>query len=121
MKKLLLSLSLVLGLFAVAPIGIHAEECHDHEVYVSVYGEEETVITPRAQICLDCGKGTLVAKKTYGQWIAEDDIKCTHYPHGTDTPYHRSVTTNYKCNYCGKGTNPALTTERKIECHGYYA
>ena len=63
MKKLLLSLSLVLGLFAVAPIGIHAEECHDHEVYVSVYGEEETVITPRAQICLDCGKGTLVAKK----------------------------------------------------------
>ena len=120
MKKLLLSLSLVLGLFAVAPIGIHAEECHDHEVYVSVYGEEETVIMPRAQICLDCGLGILTPTTTYSKWESGGEQKCIHYPYGTDKILVREVRTKYTCNRCGMGTDPIYTTETKYECHGYY-
>lgn len=122
MKKLLLSLSLVLGLFAVAPIGIHAEECHDHEVYVSVYGEEETVITPRAQICLDCGKGTLtIQKTTYGLWEVIESFSCTHYPYGDDIRYRRPVTKQLVCNYCKRGIDLSTTYEYKVTCYGHYA
>ena len=116
MKKLLLSLSLVLGLFAVAPIGIHAEECHDHEVYVSVYGEE-TVITPRTQICLDCGKGILYPSTVYGNWVVSEIRSCSHYTTGEDVVYKRPIITSYTCNVCKANSN-VMSSQTKIECFG---
>lgn len=75
-------------------------------------------IVPYARTC-QCGNGTLQYYSTsYGEWLANGEVKCPDHPYGTDKVYKRNVYTTYKCNYCGRGRTTTNTYSRR-DCHGY--
>lgn len=77
--------------------------------------------TLRGALCLDCGYGQMVMK--YGDWVSQGygEVKCSHYPYGTDKVRYESREIGSQCNYCGVYLKQS--TQRRtvfIECHGYH-
>ena len=76
-------------------------------------------IATYGMVC-SCGKGTYQYSyrdnPPYGE--THYDIKCTHHKYGTDFVETRTVTTTYKCNYCGQ-VRKDKQTQKKVTCKGY--
>lgn len=77
--------------------------------------------TLRGALCLDCGYGQMVMK--YGDWqnTGYGQVRCTHYPYGTDKVRYQERIIGSQCNYCGSYLK-SRTEKRTIflECHGYH-
>lgn len=76
--------------------------------------------TLRGALCLNCGYGQMVMK--YGDWqnTGYGQVRCTHYPYGTDKVRYQERIIGSQCNYCGSYLKSR--TEKRIiflECHGY--
>lgn len=76
--------------------------------------------TLRGALCLNCGYGQMVMK--YGDWqnTGYGQVRCTHYPYGTDKVRYQERIIGSQCNYCGSYLK-SRTEKRTIflECHGY--
>ena len=77
---------------------------------------------PRAQMCGNCGKGTLntVRVKTYETGPVSQ--KCIHgYPYGDYLVYKKYTTYQYKCSNCSyKSSTWDQASGTRTVCHGHY-
>ena len=64
--------------------------------------EAETSVQRRADLCPDCGNGTMVIYK-YGNWSAWKTISisaCVHHPYGEDVRQQKIRNAYYRCTKC---------------------
>ena len=54
--------------------------------------EEAEPVPARSSKCDACGKMSCVTQKKDTFETGLDEVKCIHYPHGTDEVYHRNAT-----------------------------
>lgn len=77
-------------------------------------------ISPRGALCSDCNIGEIrVSYSSWSTWYHYQEIKCTHFPYGTDEVFKRDRVVTENCTYCGKGGS-TRQYETKIVCHGYH-
>lgn len=74
----------------------------------------------RAQICGNCGVGTIRAIVGEWQpWYVIDEYRCQHGKgHGNDIKEERVRTVTYKCTTCGIGTSKT-EKQTRIVCEGH--
>ena len=84
---------------------------------------EAAAVQPRRSKCDACGKMSCVTQKKDTFETEPDEVKCIHYPHGTDEVYHRNATYYQVCGSCGykSGTWTVDEGESLRYCHGWSA
>lgn len=85
--------------------------------------EEAEPVPARSSECDACGKVSCVTPKKDTFETGPEEVKCIHYPHGTDEVYHRNATYYQVCGSCGykSGTWTVDEGESLRYCHGWSA
>lgn len=85
--------------------------------------EEAEPVPARSSECDACGKMSCVTPKKDTFETGPDEVKCIHYPHGTDEVYYQHTTYYQVCGSCGykSGTRTVDEGESLRYCHGWSA
>ena len=85
--------------------------------------EEAEPVPARSSECDACGKMSCVTPKKDTFETEPDEVKCIHYPHGTDEVYYQHTTYYQVCGSCGhkSGTWTVDEGESLRYCHGWSA
>ena len=85
--------------------------------------EEAEPVPARSSECDACGKVSCVTPKKDTFETGPEEVKCIHYPHGTDEVYYQHTTYYQVCGSCGykSGTWTVDEGESLRYCHGWSA
>ena len=85
--------------------------------------EEAEPVPARSSECDACGKMSSVTQKKDTFETGPEEVKCIHYPHGTDEVYYQHTTYYQVCGSCGykSGTWTVDEGESLRYCHGWSA
>ena len=85
--------------------------------------EEAEPVPARSSECDACGKMSCVTQKKDTLETGPEEVKCIHYPHGTDEVYYQHATYYQVCGSCGykSGTWTVDEGESLRYCHGWSA
>ncbi len=85
--------------------------------------EEAEPVPARSSECDACGKMSRVTPKKDTFETGPEEVKCIHYPHGTDEVYYQHATYYQVCGSCGykSGTWTVDEGESLRYCHGWSA
>ena len=98
-------------------VPVKAQEACPFEVVDKV--ALDTEISPRGALCPDCNIGEMQVSNTeWGEWYHYQEVKCTHYPYGTDEVFRKDRTMTEICTHCSRGSSIQQYETKKV-CHGY--
>ena len=129
MKKIApILLAMVLAL-TLCLVGFADAESYDDDpaeeptTLTAMESAEAAAVQPRRSECGACGKMSCLTQKKDTFETGPYEVKCIHYPHGTDEVYYQHTTYYQVCGSCGYKSGTWTVDEGELlrYCHGWSA